>query len=77
MYLSDFFDSGAKSSEATLTMKYNRNRNVFTTQVEIPDFDIEAGIKVGMTDSATRGKSITFEISNKNVPQLSLIGRAK
>lgn len=58
-------------------MKYNRNRNVFTAEVEIPEFDVEAGIRVGMTDSASRGKSITFEISNKNVPQLSLIGRAK
>lgn len=70
-------DLGAKSTEATLTMKYNRNRNIFTSQVEIPDFDVEAGIKVGVTDSAARGKSITFEISNKNIPQLSLIGRAK
>ncbi|XP_038560849.1 apolipoprotein B-100-like [Micropterus salmoides] len=67
---------GAKPTEASATMKYNRNRNVFTTQIQIPDFDVEAGVKVGMTDSA-KGKSITLEISNKNVPQLSLIGRAK
>lgn len=58
-------------------MKYNRNRNVFTTQIAIPDFDVEAGIKVGMTDSSSKGKSVLIEISNKNVPQLSLIGRAK
>uniref|UniRef100_UPI0037E98079 apolipoprotein B-100-like n=1 Tax=Semicossyphus pulcher TaxID=241346 RepID=UPI0037E98079 len=68
---------GAQPTEATATMKYNRNRNVFTTQVQIPDFDVEAGIKVGMTDSSAKGKSITLEISNKNVPQISLIGRAK
>ncbi|KAK2890072.1 hypothetical protein Q8A73_018372 [Channa argus] len=68
---------GAQSTEASATMKYNRNRNVFTTQIQIPDFDIEAGVKVGMTDSNARGKSITLEISNKNVAQLSLIGRAK
>ncbi|KAG7239697.1 hypothetical protein INR49_028633 [Caranx melampygus] len=68
---------GAQATEATATMKYNRNRNVFTTQVQVPDFDVEAGVKVGMTDSASKGKSIIFEISNKNVPQLSLIGRAK
>ncbi|KAM9840237.1 apolipoprotein B-100-like [Aulostomus maculatus] len=68
---------GAQSTEATATMKYNRNRNVFTTQIQIPDFDVEAGVKVGMTDSSTKGKSLTFEISNKNVPQLSLIGRAQ
>ncbi|KAK2856130.1 hypothetical protein Q5P01_004865 [Channa striata] len=68
---------GAQSTEASATMKYNRNRNVFTTQIQIPDFDVEAGVKVGMTDNNARGKSITFEISNKNVVQLSLIGRAK
>lgn len=58
-------------------MKYNRNRDLFTTQVEIPDFDVEAGIRVAMTDNTAEGQSITIEISNKNVPQLSLIGRAK
>ncbi|XP_028253196.1 apolipoprotein B-100-like [Parambassis ranga] len=68
---------GAQPTEATVTMKYNRNRNIFTTQVQIPDFDVEAGVKIGMTDSNSKGKSITLEISNKNVPQLSLIGRAK
>lgn len=74
---SNFHPSGDQPVEATATMKYNRNRNVFTTQIQIPDFDVEAGIKVGMTDSISKGKSITFEISNKNVPQLSLIGRAR
>ncbi|XP_037606933.1 apolipoprotein B-100-like [Sebastes umbrosus] len=68
---------GDQPSEATATMKYNRNRNVFTTQIQVPDFDVEAGVKVGMTDSSARGKSIILEISNKNMPQLSLIGRAK
>ncbi|XP_029281256.1 apolipoprotein B-100-like [Cottoperca gobio] len=68
---------GTEPSEATATMKYNRNRNVFTTQIHVPDFDVEAGVKVGMTDSSAKGKSIILEISNKNVPQLSLIGRAK
>ncbi|XP_041660813.1 apolipoprotein B-100-like [Cheilinus undulatus] len=68
---------GTETTEATATMKYNRNRNVFTTQVQIPDFDVEAGVKIGMTDSSAKGKSIIFEISDKNGPQISLIGRAK
>uniref|UniRef100_A0A3Q3KG36 Vitellogenin domain-containing protein n=1 Tax=Monopterus albus TaxID=43700 RepID=A0A3Q3KG36_MONAL len=54
-----------------------QNRNVFTTQIQIPDFDVEVGAKIGITDSSSKGKSITLEISNKNVPQLSLTGRAK
>lgn len=74
---SDFVGSGTRPSEATVTMKYNRNRDLFTTQVEIPDFNVEAGIRVDMTDNTAEGQSITIEISNKNVPQLSLIGRAK
>ncbi|XP_062324139.1 apolipoprotein B-100-like isoform X1 [Osmerus eperlanus] len=68
---------GSEPTEATATMKYNRNKNVFTTNVQIPDYDVEAGVRVGLTDSSTKGKSITIEISNKNIPQLSLIGRAK
>ncbi|XP_010876759.2 apolipoprotein B-100 [Esox lucius] len=68
---------GAKATEATATMKYNRNRNVLTTNVQIPDYDVEAGIRVGLTDSRANGKSIAIDITNKNVPQLSLIGRAK
>lgn len=72
-----FITSGAKPTEATATMKYNRNRNVFTTQIQIPDIDVEAGLKIGLADSSAEGKSLTIEFSNKNVPQLSLISRAK
>uniref|UniRef100_A0A8C8CZK7 Vitellogenin domain-containing protein n=1 Tax=Oncorhynchus tshawytscha TaxID=74940 RepID=A0A8C8CZK7_ONCTS len=68
---------GAKPTEATATMKYNRNRNILTTNVQIPDYDVEAGIRIGLTDSRANGKSITIDITNKNIPQLSLIGRAK
>ncbi|XP_061561136.1 apolipoprotein B-100-like [Phycodurus eques] len=67
---------GGQAAEASATMKYNRNRNVFTSQIQIPDFDVEAGIKVGLTDSSAKGKALTLELSNKNVPQLTLTGRA-
>ncbi|CAL8392229.1 unnamed protein product [Arctogadus glacialis] len=68
---------GAASTEASVNMKYNRNRNVFTTNVQIPDYEVETGIRVGMVDSTTKGRSLTFDITNQNIPQLSLIGRAK
>ncbi|KAM9354956.1 apolipoprotein B-100-like [Pholidichthys leucotaenia] len=68
---------GTHPSEATATMKYNRNKNVFTTQVQIPDLDVEAGMKIGMSDSSAKGRSVTLELSNKNVPQLTLTGLAK
>uniref|UniRef100_A0A673FXV2 Apolipoprotein B-100-like n=1 Tax=Sinocyclocheilus rhinocerous TaxID=307959 RepID=A0A673FXV2_9TELE len=68
---------GTKATEATATIKYNRNKNILMTSIEIPDYDIEAGIKVGVTDSLAKGKKITIDISNKNINQFSLIGRAK
>ncbi|XP_012691026.2 apolipoprotein B-100-like [Clupea harengus] len=68
---------GAQPTVATAAIKYNRNRNILTTSIQIPDYDVEAGIKVGMTDSKTRGKQITIDVSNHNIPKMSLIGRAK
>ncbi|XP_072772227.1 apolipoprotein B-100-like [Nerophis lumbriciformis] len=68
---------GDNPTEASATMKYNRNRNVFTTQLQIPNMDVEGGVKVGLTDSSTKGKAITFELTNKKVPQLTLTARAR
>ncbi len=47
------------------------------TSIEIPDYDIEAGIKVGVTGSLAKGKKFTIDITNNNINQLSLIGRAR
>lgn len=61
-------------------MKYNRRKNVITTDIQIPDFDLEAGIRLGVVDGNTKGKgihSISIDLINKNIPQLSLVGRAK
>ncbi|XP_024275438.2 apolipoprotein B-100 [Oncorhynchus tshawytscha] len=65
---------------ATATVKYNRRKNVLTTDIQIPDFDLEAGIRLGVVDGKTKGKgihSISIDLINKNIPQLSLVGRAK
>ncbi|XP_043075498.1 apolipoprotein B-100-like [Puntigrus tetrazona] len=68
---------GTKAKEVTATIKYNRNKTILMTSIEIPDYDIEAGIKVGVFDSFAKGKKITIDFSNKNINQFSLIGRAK
>ncbi|XP_052327245.1 apolipoprotein B-100-like [Oncorhynchus keta] len=65
---------------ATATVKYNRRKNVLTTDIQIPDFDLEAGIRLGVVDGNTKGNeihSISIDFINKNIPQLSLVGRAK
>ena len=61
-------------------MKYNRRKNVITADIQIPDYDVEAGLRLGVVDGKTKGKgthSISIDIINKNIPQLSLVGRAK
>ncbi|KPP70386.1 apolipoprotein B-100-like, partial [Scleropages formosus] len=71
---------GAQPSEATATVKYNRNRNALFTDIQVPDYDVEAGIRSGVTDSTITGKgmhTITLDIVSNNVPQLSLLCRGK
>uniref|UniRef100_A0A6Q2X0P1 Vitellogenin domain-containing protein n=1 Tax=Esox lucius TaxID=8010 RepID=A0A6Q2X0P1_ESOLU len=71
---------GDEPMEATATVKYNRNKNTLTTEVQIPDYDIEAGITLAVTDSNIKGKKmrgILLDVTNHNIPQLSLVGRAR
>ncbi|XP_056150905.1 apolipoprotein B-100-like [Lampris incognitus] len=70
---------GAEPTEATATVKYNRRKHVLTTDIQIPDYDVEAGLRLGVLTSNTKGKathSISLDLINKNIPQLSLVGRA-
>lgn len=71
---------GDDSTEITATLKYNHNKNTVTTDVVIPDYDLEAGIKLALTDTEAKGKKmrgITIDVTNKNIPQLTLIGRTR
>uniref|UniRef100_A0A3Q2QZV6 Apolipoprotein Bb, tandem duplicate 1 n=1 Tax=Fundulus heteroclitus TaxID=8078 RepID=A0A3Q2QZV6_FUNHE len=71
--------TGADPTEAQLVTKYNRRENVITADVQIPDVDVEVGLRFGVADEQTKGKathSIFLDFTNKNIPQLSLVGRA-
>ncbi|XP_070698840.1 apolipoprotein B-100 [Pempheris klunzingeri] len=71
---------GDDSTEATASLKYDRNKNILTTEVVIPDYDVEAGIKLAVTDSNAKGKKmqgITIDVTNRNIPQLTLVGRTR
>ncbi|XP_054618355.1 apolipoprotein Bb, tandem duplicate 1 [Dunckerocampus dactyliophorus] len=70
---------GTKPTEARAVIKFNRRKNMITADVQIPDYDVEAGLRLGIVDGNTKGKgthSISLDLINKNIPQLSLIGRA-
>ncbi|XP_022055118.2 apolipoprotein B-100 isoform X1 [Acanthochromis polyacanthus] len=71
---------GEDSVEATAALKYNRNKNTLSTEVVIPDYDVEAGIKLAVTNGDTDGtkmRGITIDVTNKNIPQLTLVGRTR
>uniref|UniRef100_A0A3B3XD90 Vitellogenin domain-containing protein n=1 Tax=Poecilia mexicana TaxID=48701 RepID=A0A3B3XD90_9TELE len=73
-------------TEYTATVRYellkegDEETNIITADVQIPDFDVEAGIRLGVVDGNAQVKgthSIFLDLINKNVPQVSLIARAK
>ncbi|KAM9798130.1 apolipoprotein Bb, tandem duplicate 1 [Neosynchiropus ocellatus] len=70
---------GAEPTEASAVLKYNMKRNMVTADVQIPDFDFDAGLRLGVVNGNTRGRgthSIHLDFINKNIPEASLIGRA-
>ncbi|XP_072314359.1 apolipoprotein B-100 [Eucyclogobius newberryi] len=71
---------GVDSAELAAALKYNWDKNTVMTEFNIPDYDIEAGIKFALTsgDSAAPGmRGITVDVTNKNIPQLSLVARTR
>ncbi|XP_018588227.2 apolipoprotein B-100 [Scleropages formosus] len=71
---------GSQPTEATATVKYNRHKNMLSTDIQIPDYDVEAGIKVSASDTTAKGKkmqAITLDVTNKNIPQFTLVGRTR
>ncbi|CAL8271230.1 unnamed protein product [Merluccius merluccius] len=71
---------GSERKELTATLKHTRNKNIFTTEFNIPDFDLEVGIKLAVTNTNVKGKKmkgVTINIINKNIPQLTLMGRSR
>uniref|UniRef100_A0A3Q2R232 Apolipoprotein B n=1 Tax=Fundulus heteroclitus TaxID=8078 RepID=A0A3Q2R232_FUNHE len=68
-----------ESIEATAAVRYDHNKNTISTELVIPDWDVEAGINLAVTQSDRDGRRMrgfTVDVTNKNIPQLTLVGRA-
>ncbi|XP_034169697.2 apolipoprotein Bb, tandem duplicate 1 isoform X1 [Pangasianodon hypophthalmus] len=66
--------------EATSKVTLNRKAYTVSAELQIPDYDIEAGVRIGAADPSTKDKgthSIQIDFINKNIPQASLVGLAK
>lgn len=66
--------------EASVSLKYNRNKHTVVADVLVPDYDIEAGIKLALNDNDVKGtkmRGIVIDVTNRNIPQLTLVGRTR
>ncbi|XP_033846420.1 apolipoprotein B-100-like [Periophthalmus magnuspinnatus] len=70
-------EGDGKSSEATLLMKYNRNKNLLTSQLRMPDFNFETGLSLGMTESSSGEKALTLDVSMQKERLVSVTTRVK
>lgn len=72
--------SGVKQHEATLTFKYNRDRKILTSDVSIPDFDVDFGTKFRITDESVSEKkaySFVIDFNNKKISEVTLTGQIR
>ncbi|KAA0708532.1 Apolipoprotein B-100 [Triplophysa tibetana] len=68
------------SFEGTAKVMFDRQKYSASADFQVPDYDLEAGLRIGAVDPSAKGKathSIQIDFINKNIPQASLIGLAK
>ncbi|XP_032209094.1 apolipoprotein B-100 [Mustela erminea] len=69
---------GAKLTEATMTFKYNRQRMTLSSEIQIPDFDVDLGTVLRVSDESTVEKKsykLTLDLQNKKITEVTLTGR--
>ncbi|XP_048062834.1 apolipoprotein B-100-like [Megalobrama amblycephala] len=68
------------SFEGTAKLMFDRQKYSVSADLQIPDYDLEAGIRVHAVDRETQSKathSIQIDFINKNIPEASLVALAK
>ncbi|XP_067400807.1 apolipoprotein B-100 [Emydura macquarii macquarii] len=71
---------GARQCEATLTFRYNRDKKILTSDVQIPNFDIDFGTNFRVNDESNlemNAYTFILDISNKKVPEITVTGRIR
>ncbi|XP_075057476.1 apolipoprotein B-100 [Mixophyes fleayi] len=69
---------GVTSSEASVTVKYNRDQIILTSDVQIPEADVNFGSSVRLnyeTSEARRTYALIAELYNQKISEATLIGR--
>ncbi|KFP55088.1 Apolipoprotein B-100, partial [Cathartes aura] len=71
---------GVKQHEATLTFRYNRDRKILTSDVHIPDVDVDFGTNFRVTDESIPGKkayTFVLDFNNKKISEVTLTGQIR
>ncbi|XP_058143655.1 apolipoprotein B-100 [Dasypus novemcinctus] len=68
---------GVKQTEASLTFRYNRQRMTLSSEMQIPDFDVDLGTILRVSgESAKEKKSykLTLDMQSKKITEVALTG---
>ncbi|NXX74093.1 APOB protein, partial [Urocolius indicus] len=71
---------GVKQHEATLTFRYNRDRKILTSDVQIPHIDVDFGTNFRITDESVPGKkayAFVLDFNNKKISEVTLTGQIR
>ncbi|KAM8953244.1 apolipoprotein B-100 [Pelodytes ibericus] len=69
---------GAKSCEATITTKFNRNKIIFTSDVQIPNADVNFGVTMKVKDESAEDNklySVVLDFHNQQIPEVTVTGK--
>ncbi|NXG65275.1 APOB protein, partial [Hemiprocne comata] len=71
---------GVKQHEATLTLRYNRDRKILTSDIHIPDIDVDFGTNFRIIDESIYGKkayTFVLDFNNKKISEITLTGQIR
>ncbi|OXB84376.1 UNVERIFIED_CONTAM: hypothetical protein H355_010803, partial [Colinus virginianus] len=71
---------GVKQHEATLIFKYNRDKKILTSDVSIPDINVEFGTNFRITDESVSGKkayNFVIDFNNRKISEVTLTGQIR
>ncbi|XP_033618748.1 apolipoprotein B-100 [Fukomys damarensis] len=68
---------GVKQTEATLMFRYNRRSRTLSTEMQIPDLDVNLGTVLRVSDESSKDKKsykLNLDIQNKKITEIAFSG---
>nr|XP_012616662.2 apolipoprotein B-100 [Microcebus murinus] len=68
---------GVKHTEATMTFRYNRQTVTLSSEVQIPDFEVDFGTILRVINESVKDKvsyKLTLDIQNKKITEIAVTG---